>query len=338
MQRDFSVIVDCYARLDKAGDPLAKLTNFIDWNSLLPLLSGISFVSGPQGGRPALPPIVMVKCILLQSLYSLSDNACEYQINDRLSFKRFVGLEVEQKSPDSNTIWLYRERMKFQELDNKIFDWFENQINQAGYAAQKGQIVDASFVRAHKPTGKHKKQFEEEIPLTKSQHSQIDHDATFTKKNKTTYYGYKNHIQIDNKHKFIRKSTITTASTHDSQRFTNLLDEEKNTDDDVWADSAYRSKEAEAMIIEKKLKSHVHERAYRNTPLSEEQQKNNTIKSKTRARVEHVFGHMTTSMGGLMVHTIGLARAKVKVTFKNIAYNMQRFAFFENRKTQNRCA
>ena len=196
-------------------------------------------------------------------------------------------------------------------------------------------MIDASFVPTHKPTGKHKKQFEEEIPLTTNQDSQIDRDATFTKKNKVSHHGYKNHIQVDNKYKFIRKSTTTTASTHDSQEFNTLVDDEKNTKEGVWADSAYKSKDADIMLADKNLKSNVNERAYRNTPLTEAQKKNNTIKSRIRSRVEHVFGHITTSMGGLMIHTIGLDRAKVKVKFKNIAYNMQRFAFFENRKLRD---
>ena len=154
----------------------------------------------------------------------------------------------------------------------------------------------------------------EEIPLTKAQSSQIDNDATFTKKNEKTFHGYKNHIQIDNKHKIIRQQITTTASLHDSQEFENLVDEEKDNDSpDVWGDSAYRSAGSEEMLKKKNLNSKVHERAYRNNPLSEEQKASNTTKSRIRVRVEHVFGHMVTSMGGVIIHTIGLARAEVKV-------------------------
>ena len=236
------------------------------------------------------------------------------------------------------TIWLYRERLTHKGLHDKIFDWFNSAIDQAGYTAKGGQIVDATFVPTHKPTGKHKKQLAEEIPLTKSQASQIDREATFTKKGSKSYHGYKNHIQVDSKHKIIRKYSVTTASTHDSQEFGKLIDESANADKTVWADSAYRSLEAEVMVTEKQLVSQIHERAYRNKPLSSEQKSQNKIKSSTRARVEHVFGQMTTTMGGLTTHVIGISRTKVKVVFKNLAYNMRRFIFLESKRLRGNYA
>lgn len=332
MQRSFFEVDDCYARLDKGGDPLLKLNKLIAWDGLKRILEPIRFESSIHGGRPGIDPLIMVKCLLLQSLYNISDDSCEYQINDRLSFKRFLGLSASEKAPDAKTIWLYRERLKHKGLHDKIFDWFLAQIDAAGYEAQEGQIIDATFVPTHKPSGKHKKQFKEEVHLTDSQASQIDTDATFTKKGKKSYHGYKNHIQVDKKHKIIRKHRATTASTHDSQEFANLVDNKLNNSNGVWADSAYRSTENEEVVKEKNLISHIHERAYRNTPLSDEQKAKNKTKSKVRARVEHVFGQIVTGMNGLLLHVIGLARIKVKLTFKNLAYNMQRFAFLQTKK------
>lgn len=338
MQRTFFEIDDCYSRLDKAGDPLLKLDSMIDWDELDKFLDPIRYETGSKGGRPGIEPLVVVKLLLLQSLYNLSDDVFEYMVDDRLSFKRFLGLSTSEKSPDSKTIWLYRERIKHKNLHNMIFDWFATQIDNAGYKAQEGQIIDASFIPTNKPTGKHKKQFAEEIALAPAQASQIDSNATFTKKNNQTYHGYKNHIQIDNKHKIIRKSKVTTASTHDSQEFSNLVDEKGNSGKDIWADSAYRSAESERMLDGKKLTSQVHERAYRNKPLSAEQKASNKIKSHIRVRVEHVFGHMTTAMGGVVMHVIGLARVEVKVILKNLAYNMQRFIFLAKQKQRPKCA
>jgi IS5 family transposase len=333
MQGSFFEIDDCYERLNKGGDPLVKLAAMINWDGLRPMLESIRYESGEKGGRPGIDPVVMVKCLILQSLYNIADDSCEYQINDRLSFKRFLGLSPSGKAPDAKTIWLYRERLKHKGLHGKIFDWFLEQVNAAGYRAQGGQIVDATFVPTQKPTGKHKKQLAKELPLTDSQFSQIDSEATFTKKNKRTYHGYKNHIQVDNKHKLIRKHSVTTASTHDSQEFANLI-EGSNEGKDVWADSAYRSAESEKVIKERALCSKVHERGYRNNPITAEQKAANKVKSSVRVRVEHVFGHMATAMNGLVMHVIGLARIQVKVAFKNLAYNMQRFIVLAGRKKQ----
>ena len=102
-----------------------------------------------------------------------------------------------------------------------------------------------------------------------------------------------------------------------------------NTCREVWADSAYRSAETEEKLTEKHFRSRIHRRAKRNHSLSEREMKGNQTRSKVRARVEHVFGHLTTAMGGKLVRTIGIVRAKVKVGMQNLTYNMQRFTRLE---------
>lgn len=328
----------CYQRLDGSGDPLAFLERHISWCGLRLVMSGLRFDSttnGGKGGRRPLDAVMMAKVLLLQSLYQLSDDAMEYQINDRLSFKRFLGLSVTEKSPDAKTIWLWRERLRKEEIEQQIFGWFEGELRRHGYAAKGGQMVDASFVPTHKPTGKQEKQEKAGIPLTPRQLQQRDVDADFTKKAGVTHHGYKNHVQADAKHKLIRAFGVSPASHHDSQCFEEVLHkpgaEATAEDRGVWADSAYRSAKAEAMLRERGLISHVHERAYRNTPISEEQKAANKERSRIRVRVEHIFGHMKTAMGGCMIHTIGIDRAFSKITFKNLAYNMQRFVMLQRR-------
>lgn len=344
-QAGFFEISDCYRRLDDAGDPLAALDAVVDWRGLALIMDGIALdvrTNGGKGGRPPLSGLMMAKILILQSCNNLADERAEFLINDRLSFKRFLGLGANDKSPDAKSIWLWRERVQHGGLSENIFAWFEGELCRAGYAAKGGQIVDATFVPTHKPTGKHKKQLRDEVPLTPEQARQIDADATFVKKGDATYHGYKNHTNIDREHKLIRAHDTTTASVHDSQKFDDVLapaaENAKAEDTKVWADSAYRSAEAEAMLAAKNLASQVHERAYRNTPLTDLQKAENRLKSSVRARVEHVYGQMVTRMGGLMIHTLTLARAKVKVTFKNLAYNMQRFVFLMRGRRQHSCA
>ncbi len=344
-QGGFFEIEDCYARLDAAGDPLAKLDGVVDWSGLETLMRGLRFDvdgNGGKGGRPPLSGLMMAKILILQACNNLADDRTEFLVNDRLSFKRFLGLGVNEKSPDAKAIWLWRERVLHSGLHEKIFAWFEGELAKSGFEAKGGQIVDATFVPTHKPTGKHKKQLREETPLTKAQARQIDDDATFTKKGDVRYHGYKNHTNVDAKYKLIRKHETTTASVHDSRKLADVItppqSEASEEDRTLWADSAYRSAEAEAMLAARNLVSKVHERAYRNKPLTELQKAANRLKSSVRARVEHVYGHMETAMGGLTIHTIGLARAEVKVTFKNLAYNMRRFAFLATRRPQEKCA
>jgi IS5 family transposase len=152
---------------------------------------------------------------------------------------------------------------------------------------------------------------------------QKDRDARWTKKHGKSFFGYKNHVNADAKHKLIRRYEVTDAAVHDSQALDALLTK-GNTSSDVFADSAYRSTETEAKLKARGFRSRIHRRAHRNHPLSDAQTRANRAKSKIRARVEHVFGAQQSSMGGRIVRTIGIVRARAKIGLQNLAYNMRR--------------
>jgi IS5 family transposase len=148
-------------------------------------------------------------------------------------------------------------------------------------------------------------------------------DARWTKKNNAVFYGYKNHIKSDTKTKLIEKFEVTDASVHDSQPVEKLLTE-KDEGQPFYADSAYTGEEQDKIYDKKKVINKVNEKGYRNKPLTEEQKANNKEKSKTRARVEHIFGFVENSMNGSFVRTIGMARAKAKIGMMNLVYNICR--------------
>ena len=133
---------------------------------------------------------------------------------------------------------------------------------------------------------------------------------------------------MDRRHKLVRRYQVTDAAVHDSQVVDDILDPD-NTASDVWADSAYRSAEIEAKLEEKGLKSRIHRKGHRNKPLSEYSLWGNKTRSKVRARVEHVFGAQTNDMGGTLVRSIGLMRAKARIGLKNLVYNMRRLVQLE---------
>ena len=155
---------------------------------------------------------------------------------------------------------------------------------------------------------------------------QKDKDARWTKKHERSYFGYKNHIGVDRRHKFVRRYVVSDASVHDSQKFEDVLDA-SNTASDVWADSAYRSAEIEEKLAECGLKSRIHRRAYRNRKLSEAQKAANTTRSKVRARVEHVFGDQKNAWEPSSCAPSVRARCKIGMT--NLVYNMRRFVCLE---------
>ena len=132
-----------------------------------------------------------------------------------------------------------------------------------------------------------------------------------------------NHVSVDRRHKLIRRYEVTDAAVHDSRVLEAVLDAD-NTASDVWADSAYRSAEAEEKLAGRGLRSRIHRRAHRNRPLSQREQQGNRTRSKVRARVEHVFGALANDMGGTLVRSIGIVRARARIGLKNLAYNMRR--------------
>jgi IS5 family transposase len=147
-------------------------------------------------------------------------------------------------------------------------------------------------------------------------------DARWTKKNDERHYGYKNHVKADAQSKLIESYAVTDASVHDSQMLDPLLD---GREGEVYADSAYRSAEAEVMLAGKQITSQIHERAYRNRPLSETQKESNRQKSKVWARIEHVFGYMSQTMKGFYLRYIGRRRNAAAIGFINLIYNLARY-------------
>jgi len=319
-------------KLASKGDPLIVINEMLDWELFRPLLKKVfkKQAKGP-GGRPPYDYIMMFKILILQRLYNLSDEQMEYQINDRLSFMRFLGLNISDDIPDQNTIWLFRENLTQANAIEKLFKKYDRYLDEHGIIAYKGSIVDASFVEA--PRQRNSKEENEQIKKGEvpddwqdnpHKYCQKDTDARWTKKNGINHYGYKNHIKVDRKTKLIRAYKTTDASIHDSQVLGDLL----NKDDahhELYGDSAYSGDPVKQLLEHRSIRNRIHEKGYRGAPLSEKQKEKNRLKSKSRARVEHVFGFIKTSMKGSHSRAIGYKRNDGIVGLMNLTYNMCRF-------------
>jgi len=252
-----------------------------------------------------------------------------------MSFTRFLRLGIEDRVPDGTTLWLFRETLGKAGLIERLFKRFSWHLEAKGYIARGGQMVDATIVPV--PKQRNSREENEAVKAGKTpkewqknpaKNRQKDKDARWTKKHGKSFYGYKNHVNADAKHKLIRHYEVTDASVHDSRKFYGLLNK-ANTSADVYADSAYRSAATEAKLKVRGLRSRIHQRASRNHMLSKAQENANHQKSKVRARVEHVFGAQQTSPGGRIVRTIGIVRAKAKIGLQNLAYNIRRLVTLE---------
>jgi len=319
-----------FEQLNKGGDPLVKLNQIVNWEKFRKSLETIRDIDrkSPAGRKP-FDVILMFKIMLLQSLYNLSDDQVEFQIRDRLSFMRFLGLSLSDTVPDAKTIWLFREQLTEANLVKQLFKQFDEFLNKNGFSAKKGQIIDASIVAA--PKQRNSRQENKDIndgnipqDWSENKKRQKDTEARWVKKNGKNHFGYKNHIDIDVEHKLIRDYEVTPASVHDSNVFEELLDED-NSSRDVWADSAYGSSEKITYLQDNDFRSHVQRKGCRYKQLGERQAKANHNKAKIRCRVEHVFGVQAMRAGSLLIRTIGLVRAGAKIGLRNLAYNIDRY-------------
>jgi len=338
-QLGFFDIANRYAGLDAKNDPLLVINRFVPWEEFRPHLEAVwrkpSNKRKSSAGRKPWDAGVMFKAIVLCALYNLSDDQVEYQIRDRLSFVRFLGLGLEDKVPDAKTVWLYREQLAQAGMIATVFENFDLYLKDQGYLAMGGQIIDASIVSVptqHNTRDENTKIKAAETPKgwvdKPAKFCQKDTDARWTKKHGKSHYGYKNHINVDRRHKLVRRYHVTDAAVHDSQVIDAILDTD-NTASEVWADSAYRSAEIEAMLTHKGLTSRIHRKGRRNKPLSKREEQGNKTRSKVRVRVEHVFGSQSNDMGGTLVRSIGIVRAKARIGLKNLTYNMRRLVQLE---------
>ena len=337
-QKGFFDEADRLKRLSELGDSLEKLNGSINWEEFRkPLTEAFKKEALGPGGRPPYDYVMMFKILILQKIYNISDDQTEYQINDRLSFQRFIGIQLYDTVPDAKTIWHYREELKEAGVLGKIFDNFTGKLEQKGIITRSGSIVDATFVNVPKQRNSKSENKEiksgkipDEWQTVENRHkiAQKDTDARWITKNKERHYGYKDHIKIDKKSKIIVKYEVTSAEVHDSQKFKNLVERKKDLR--MYGDSAYTGKDVQK-CLPKNIINRIHEKGYRNRPLSKIQKRNNTAKSRIRARVEHVFGAMH-HFGGLFIRTIGIKRAEVQIGLMNLVYNLTRYTYLMGAK------
>ena len=289
------------------GDPLEKLNGAIDWEMFREKLTAVCQKEDyTKGGRPPIDVIIKFKASVLRRIYNLSYDQVEYQINDRLSFMRFLGLSLSDKVLDSRTLW---------DFENTFVD----------APRQRNSRDENKKIKSGEVPEEWKK------PENKPKIRQKDTDARWAKKGIETHYGYKDHVKCDAESKLITNYGVTDAALHDSQRCTDLLDE---NDEVFYADSAYSGEDI-ARNLPEGCENQICEKGTRNHPLTEDQKESNRKKSKVRCRIEHIFGFMTNSMNGITIRSIGITRAWFYVGMTNLVYNFFRYEFLKRPKSSD---
>jgi len=320
------------AALSRLGDPLEQLSKHVDFEIFRPVLTEAfrKVDRKSPAGRKPLDVILMFKAMVIQRLFNLSDEQLEFQITDRSTFTRFLGLNSGETIPDYTSFWGFRESLMEKGLERKLFDQFSAKLEAEGIYAKSGSIIDATIVEVPKQRNSREENAQiksGKVPVDwdedKSCHK--DTDARWVKKNGVSFFGYKDHIKTDAGTSLITDYRVTPASTHDSVALKEIVSE-ADGGKPLHADSAYTGEEIEQVLRDLNIENKTCEKGRRGAPLTEAQRRHNRQKSKIRALVEHVFGFMENSMNGIFLRCIGIKRATCQIGLANLTYNICRYA------------
>ena len=309
-----------HQKLDELGDPLQEIERHVDFATLAARVDeSVPRPDRTKGGRPPYPTETMVRILVLKRLYNLSDEQMEYQLLDRMSYKCFCGLDDALRVPDRTTIWHFENRVG-QAGAQALFGEMAEQLARKGFIARGGQIIDATLVKA--PVQRNSRQENEQVrqgnvpeDWNDAKRRQKDVDASWTKKNGKTHFGYKLSVNVDGRYKHAK----------------GLLDE-RNTARVVYADKAYSSQALRAELKDRGLRDGILKRAGKSKALTQRDEQRNRRLSRMRCRVEHVFAGIE-QMGGKMVRTIGRTRAGFAMTMMALCYNIKRLVCLQRTET-----
>ncbi len=290
---------------------LRKINQFVDFQPFERMCEPMYKPS--KRGKPSVPIVVALKCLILQYLYDLSDPALEDALIDRLSFQRFAGITFDTEIPDYSTIWRFRDRLIKAGLLDTIFTEVLRQIDEKGLVLRRGTIVDATLVKA----ARKKRKTSDDAPKSPQQ----DSDATATKRGKKGYFGYKGHIGIDQGSGIIRRVRFTTASVHDSTERANLVSGDERA---LFGDKGYADDTLKRECRNAGMYYGVLDKGRRGRPhLSARQKKRNLRKNRIRAAVECPFAHFKHLMGYVRVRYVNLARNALHFSFLCMIENIR---------------
>lgn len=341
------------ALVDRGGrrnGALDRLDGLVDWSRIVVLLAPLR---GSPYGAPGYPPLVMLKALLLQQWYALSDPGLEEALADRLSFRRFVGLPLGADTPDHSTISRFRKALGEAGLSGAVFEAVTAQIDERGLLLRQGTLIDASLVEAQvkrpkkpkepeiasaeaepeaaapaeqSPPAAVERQAQEEPagrPPSKLVASPADPEASWAKKGHKRYFGYKGHVAVDLGSGIIRRTLLTTASVADTTVADALVMGDERA---VYADKAYDTKKRRAALKQAGTKDRIAHRPNKHHALSPRQEQRNAGIARRRSAVERVFAIAKRLMGWWRVRYRGLARNAAHFELLCTAINLKRWA------------
>lgn len=305
------------------NEVLERVSALVDWQPIETLLNE---VRAGRMGPPAYPALLMLKALLLQRWYDLSDPAMEEALKDRLSFRRFVGLPLCEAIPDHSTLWRFREALGAK-LCEQVFAEIGRQIEASGFVMKQGTLIDASLVPAAinppKPPREPLPPDANGRPGNKLIRSVLDPDAAWTKKEGKYYFGYKLHAAMDQESRIIRRLAVTPANINESAAADRLICGDEKM---VYADKAYDSKERCKRLALKGIGNGIMRRGHPRQPLTPAEVRRNERLAKQRGAIEPLFNLFKNVHGFARTRYRGLARNTCAILLAAMAINLKRWA------------
>lgn len=303
------------AMTDALGDPktmaqLDRLDQAVPWELLAEPIRATYRNTTAQGGRPNVPVVMMLKVVMLQKWFNISDPGMEGLLRDRISFRHFVGLGWTDATIDETTIVEFRKRLREHALMAELFDNATNHLKDKGLIVQEGTLVDATIIEA--PTGR---TTDDGLGHTK------DKTASYTKKHGKTYHGYKAHVATDT-NGMATDYVFDTAKVHDSRHLDQLIEHETQA---VYGDSAYMDCDRKQRLEKRGMFCGIIERRVRGQEeLTAAQKQHNKTCASVRAIVEHPFAWLKNTGGYYRTRYRGLTRNAIDFALGLIACNFKR--------------
>ena len=294
-----------------SNERLSRIDGLIDWSPIEMIVRKLR--SGAQG-RPPYDALMMVKALYLQALYDLSDPGLEAALLDRLSFRRFCGLGLDEATPDETTILRFRHDAAEAQVMQACFAEINWQLDVKGLILKKGTLMDATLVAAtHSPP---------KIGAGPGASHWREAGANWTKKNGRSHFGYKAHVGMDQHSGIVRKAALTGAKTYESEVADQLISWDEGA---VYGDKAYPRKERRAALRQAGIKDRIAKRRHKSEPpLSTRQKRRNDLIARDRAPVEGVFSQMKRFYGWSRTRCHSLVRNAADLFAILTVFNLKR--------------
>jgi IS5 family transposase len=297
---------------------LEAISGRIDWPVVEASLKGLR--SGERGAPPY-AALMMVKALLLQQWYGLSDTGLEEALLDRMSFRRFVGLSGDEAGPDHSTLWRFRQALARQGLDKALLEAVNGQLDAQGLIVRQGTLIDASLIAAQShPPGPAPAE-EVEPGGSRLVGTPREPDADWTRRGAVRFFGYKAHIAVDRGSGLVRRVLFTPASVNDTVVADDLvLGDER----EVWADKAYDSHARRARLMTARIKNRICRRGNKHHRLSIWSERRNRAIAWVRGRVETLFAILKRHYRHDRARYLTLSRNHTDLLLACTAINLRR--------------